>query len=89
MAALNLGDQLRHEKGLSRSRSTPMPRLATPGIPIRPQQKAGLHAGETYDLLHKREEALKKYQESHRDVNSSNARARTCGRERLKRPYRE
>jgi tetratricopeptide (TPR) repeat protein len=86
MAALNLGEQLRYEKdflgAINAYAQVGEVKNADPDL----KQKAGLYAGETYDLMHKRDDALKKYQEVIA-VNSSNARAELA-RERMKEPYR-
>jgi len=87
LAAVALGDLLRSEKKYSAAAaayemvgevSAPDPELL---------QKANLGAGEMYDQLQNREQALKKYQ-AVVQIDAGNAEAEKA-RKRLKEPYRE
>jgi tetratricopeptide (TPR) repeat protein len=87
LAALSLGDLLRSQKNYTEAAaayelvgqvSQPDPEML---------QKANLGAGEMYDLLEKRDLALKKYQAV--AASDANASLGVTARERIKTPFRE
>jgi tetratricopeptide (TPR) repeat protein len=86
MAALSLGDLLRSQKDYSGAAAAyDQVSLAAQPDP-ETLQKADLAAGEMYDLLQKRDLAMKKYQEVV-STDGNTALANTA-RERMKDPYR-
>lgn len=87
MAALNLGDLLRSQKDYTGAASAYDMVAQTPEADPVIRQKASLSSGEVYDLLNKRDLALKKYEEVIA-VNSSNEPAEKA-RKRIKEAYRE
>jgi hypothetical protein len=87
MAALNLGDLLRSQKDYGGASGAYDMVAQTPEADPVMRQKASLSSGEVYDLLNKRDLALKKYEEVIA-VNSSNEPAEKA-RKRIKEAYRE
>jgi tetratricopeptide (TPR) repeat protein len=87
MAALGLGDLLRSQKEYSGAAAAyeQVNQVARPDPEV--QQKANLGAGEMYDLLQKRDLALKKYQAV--VASDGNTSMGAAARQRLKEPYRE
>jgi tetratricopeptide (TPR) repeat protein len=86
-AALSLGDLLRSQKSYADAASAYELVSQVPQPDPEMLQKANLGAGEMYDLLQKRDLALKKYQA----VAASNANPDlgSAARQRIKEPYRE
>lgn len=87
MAALNLGDLLRSQKDYAGAAGAYEMVAQTPEADPVIQQKANLSSGEVYDLLNKRDLALKKYEQVIA-LNSSNEPAEKA-RKRIKEAYRE
>ena len=87
IAALGLGDLLRSEKKYPAAATAYGLVGEVAGADPELLQKANLGAGEMYDLLQKRELAMKKY-EAVVAVNSGNAEADKA-RKRMKEAYRE
>jgi tetratricopeptide (TPR) repeat protein len=87
MAALALGDLLRSEKDYSGAAAAYelVSQVAQPDPEM--QQKGNLGAGEMYDLLQKRDLAMRKYQAV--VASDGNTSLGATARERMKEPYRE
>ncbi len=87
MAAVSLGDLLRGEKDYQGAASAYelVEQVSQPDPELK--QKASLGAGEMYDLLSKRDMAMKKYQEVIA-LNSDNGPA-DIARKRMKEAYRQ
>ena len=85
IAAVALGDLLRSEKNYSGAAAAYdlVPQLSRPDQET--AQKAALGAGEMYDLLHSREQAVRRYQAAVK-LDAGSALADTA-RKRLKEPY--
>jgi len=87
MAALSLGDLLRSEKdyGGAAAAYELVTQVAQPDPEV--QQKANLGAGEMYDLLQKRDQAVRKYEAV--VASDGNTSIGAKARELIKEPYRE
>ena len=85
MAATALGDLLRSEKDYSGAASAYDLVAQVPKPDPDTAQKAAVNAGEMYDLLHKRDDAVKRYQAAVA-VNESSPLAETA-KKRIKEPY--
>jgi tetratricopeptide (TPR) repeat protein len=85
VSAVGLGDLLRSERNYSAAATAYdlVGQLAKPDQET--AQKAALGAGEMYDLLHNREQAIKRYQAAV-PLDTASALADTA-RKRLKEPY--
>ena len=86
VAAVALGDLLRSEKNYSAAAGSYELVLQLSKPDRETAQKAAVNAGEMYDLLHNRDQAVKKYQAA-LALDSSSAFADTA-RKRLKDPYK-
>jgi len=86
VAAVALGDLLRNQKDYTAAAMAYEQVSAIQKSDVETAQKAALGAGEMYDLLLKRDLALRRYQ-AVVDVDSSSSLAETA-RKRLKEPYR-
>ena len=87
VAALSLGDLLRYQKGYADAAAAYEQVNQVPQPDTETQQKANLAAGEMYDLLRKRDLAIKKYQ-AVVAADASTSFAETANH-RIKEPYRE
>jgi tetratricopeptide (TPR) repeat protein len=87
LAALSLGDLLRSQKDYAGAAMAYEQVNQAPQPDPELQQRANLGAGEMYDLLQKRDMALKKYQAVVASDGSTSVGA--AAREHIKEPYRE